>query len=51
MEAEKLGGGEAGKRWKVGGWKEFFTEEHKRLFKEVAGDLLVKLAYEENNSW
>jgi len=35
----------------VGGWSEFFTEEHKKLFKEVAGDLLVKLAYEENNDW
>jgi hypothetical protein len=36
---------------KTGGWREYFTEEHKRLFKEVAGDLLVKLHYETNNNW
>ena len=36
---------------KTGGWREYFTEEHKTLFKEVAGDLLVKLGYEENNNW
>lgn len=36
---------------KTGGWKEHFTEEHKRLFKDVAGDLLVRLGYEINNDW
>lgn len=36
---------------KTGGWKQYFTEEHKSLFKEVAGDLLVRLGYEENNDW
>jgi len=36
---------------KTGGWKEYFAEEHKALFKEVAGDLLVKLGYEESNNW
>ncbi len=36
---------------KTGGWREFFTEEHKQLFKEVAGDLLVRLEYEKNNDW
>ena len=36
---------------KTGGWKELFTDEHKSLFKEVTGDLLVKLGYEENNNW
>jgi sulfotransferase 6B1 len=36
---------------KTGGWKKHFTEEHKALFKDVAGDLLVKLGYEENNNW
>ncbi len=25
---------------KTGGWREHFTDEHKRLFKDVAGDLL-----------
>ena len=36
---------------KTGGWKEHFTEEHKALFKDVAGDLLVRLGYEESNNW
>jgi hypothetical protein len=31
---------------KTGSWREHFTEEHKKLFKDVAGDLLVKLRYE-----
>ena len=36
---------------KTGGWKQYFTDDHKSLFKDVAGDLLVKLGYEENNNW
>ncbi len=36
---------------KTGGWKDHFTDEHKRLFKEVAGDLLVRLRYEPSNDW
>jgi len=36
---------------KTGGWKEHFTEEHKKLFKDVAGDLLVRLHYEKDNDW
>lgn len=31
---------------KTGEWEKYFTEEHKRVFKEVAGDLLVRLGYE-----
>ena len=36
---------------KTGGWREHFTAEHKRLFLDVAGDLLVQLGYERNNDW
>jgi len=36
---------------KTGGWKDHFTEEHKKLFKNVAGDLLIKLGYENSNDW
>ncbi|MFN8435177.1 MAG: sulfotransferase domain-containing protein [Anaerolineales bacterium] len=36
---------------KTGEWKKHFTEEHKTLFKEVAGDLLIKLGYEKDNNW
>jgi len=36
---------------KTGEWKKHFTEEHKKIFKEVAGDLLVKLGYEKDDNW
>jgi Sulfotransferase domain len=36
---------------KTGGWREHFTDENKKLFKDVAGDLLVRLGYEKNNNW
>jgi hypothetical protein len=36
---------------KTGTWREFFTEEHKKLFKDVAEDLLVRLGYEKGNDW
>jgi hypothetical protein len=36
---------------KTGGWTQYFTDEHKSLFKDVAGGLLVKLGYEKNNDW
>jgi hypothetical protein len=36
---------------KTGGWREHFTDEHKTLFKDVAGDLVVRLGYEETNDW
>ena len=36
---------------KTGEWKKYFTKEHKKVFKEVAGDLLVRLGYEKGNDW
>lgn len=36
---------------KTGEWKKYFTDEHKKLFKDAAGDLLIKLGYEKNNDW
>jgi hypothetical protein len=36
---------------KTGEWKKHFTEEHKRVFENVAGDLLIKLGYETNLDW
>ena len=36
---------------KTGGWKQYFTDEHKSLFKDVAGDLLIRLGYEKANDW
>jgi hypothetical protein len=36
---------------RTGGWKQHFTEGHKKLFKDVAGELLVGLGYEKNSDW
>ncbi len=36
---------------KTGEWKKYFTEEHKEIFKEAAGDLLIRLGYEETGNW
>jgi hypothetical protein len=36
---------------KTGTWKKHFKEEHKRLFLDVAGDLLIRLGYEEDDNW
>jgi sulfotransferase 6B1 len=36
---------------KTGEWKKQFTPEHKQLFKEVAGDLLIRLGYEKDSNW
>lgn len=36
---------------KTGEWRKYFTEEHKGIFKDVAGELLVRLGYEKNGYW
>jgi hypothetical protein len=36
---------------KIGGWQSAFNEDHKRSFKNVSGDLLIRLGYEENQNW
>ena len=40
-----------GAKGKIGGWKMVFKPEHKTAFKQVAGDLLIKLGYEQNLDW
>jgi sulfotransferase 6B1 len=32
-------------------WQNHFTESHKHAFKDVAGDILVRLGYEKDMSW
>ncbi len=34
-----------------GNWREHFTQVNKALFKEQAGDLLLRLGYEQDDSW
>ena len=36
---------------KTGEWKKHFTDEHKRIFKEAAGNLLKRLGYEKDKNW
>lgn len=36
---------------KTGGWKAQFTDAHKQLFKDISGDLLIRLGYEQTNDW
>lgn len=35
----------------AGDWKNHFTEEDKQVFKDNAGDMLIKLGYERDLSW
>jgi len=35
----------------IGRWKQSFTDEDRRIFKETAGELLVELEYTGDNSW
>lgn len=34
-----------------GDWKNYFTQQHKQLFKDLAGKLLIDLEYEKDNNW
>ncbi|MDQ6955715.1 MAG: sulfotransferase domain-containing protein [Mariprofundaceae bacterium] len=35
----------------TGGWRNTFSDEHVRLFKDETGDLLIRLGYEKNMDW
>ena len=35
----------------VGDWRNHFTEDHRRIFKQVAGDTLIRLGYEKDLDW
>ena len=35
----------------AGDWKNVFTEDDKRVFKKVAGELLIRLGYEKDYDW
>ena len=39
------------RKGKPGGWKEVFTESNKTLFKQEAGDILIRLGYEKDMDW
>lgn len=35
----------------VGTWRDYFNEENKQLFKDLLGDLVIELGYEQDNNW
>jgi hypothetical protein len=35
----------------IGDWRNHFSAEHKRVFKELAGQILINLGYEQNYDW
>ncbi len=39
------------RKGKSGGWKSAFTQEHKDIFKDLAGQLLIDLGYEKDLNW
>ena len=39
------------RRGQPGAWREHFTPDLKALFKEVTGDLLIRLGYERDHDW
>lgn len=40
-----------GNKGQLGRWKTVFQPEHKLAFKQVAGELLIELGYEDNLNW
>ena len=36
---------------KTGEWRKHFTPKHKQIFKDVAGELLIRLGYEKDHNW
>ena len=36
---------------KTGEWRKHFNDTHKKIFKDVAGDLLIRLGYEKDTNW
>ena len=36
---------------RTGEWRKYFTDEHERIFKDVAGGFLIRLGYEKDFDW
>ena len=51
FEKLKINNPEHIRKGQIGNWKEFFSEKHKEIFKEIGGDLLIKLGYEKDFNW
>jgi hypothetical protein len=46
-----FGKGTAFFRGKVGSWKDYFNDRHKKAVKKEIGDLLIQLGYEKDDHW
>jgi len=39
------------RKGKIGDWRNHFTKKHVKIFKEIAGDVLIQLGYEKGYEW
>lgn len=39
------------RKGQIGDWQNYFNDEHKRVFKDLAGEALIKFGYETSNNW
>jgi len=39
------------RKGRIGDWNHYFSARHKKIFKEVAGDLLIAFRYEDDYDW
>ena len=39
------------RKGQAGDWRNHFTDDHREAFKQVGGDLLVRLGYEDDTDW
>ena len=46
-----FGGTKTFRKGTIGTWAADFTDDHKRAFKEVAGDALIAMGYEQDHEW
>lgn len=51
IQADLFGGTNTFRLGQIGGWKKYFTHEDKEIFKQVAGQLLIDLGYEQDLNW
>jgi hypothetical protein len=46
-----FGGTTTFRKGTIGRWRKHFTLEHKQVFKDIAGQVLIDLGYEDNHNW
>jgi hypothetical protein len=51
LSERAFGGTRTFRKGTIGSWQNHFSAEHKRVFKELAGNLLIDLGYEQDHDW